>query len=217
MAARGATPYVILGLLRFGPLSGYEIRTELQRATSSFWSESYGQIYPALRSLRRSGNVKLLAPGNRALHRRAPGRGRARRARTGRAKSVHAITAKGRAAFDAWLGLPPRHEPPRNELLMKLYLADREFLEKPEVWLRELLEGEEERLAHLERMQREVPRAPHRHPNVRFWSFALAHGEVEARATIAWCRTVLASLAQLQQARDRRQAAAAARRALPFG
>jgi len=216
MPARGATPYVILGLLRFGPLSGYEIRAELQRATSSFWSESYGQIYPALRSLRRSGSVKLVAPGGRSRDRGAPARGRSRRARVGRAKSVYAITAKGRAAFDTWLGLPPRHEPPRNELLMKLYLADREFLEKPEAWLRELLEREEERLVHLERMQREVPRAPHRHPNVRFWSFALAHGEAQARATVAWCRTVLASLTQLQQARDRRHAAASARRALPF-
>ena len=209
MAARGATPYAILGLLRFGPLSGYEIRAELRRATSSFWNESYGQIYPALRSLRRSKSITLLARSTTART--------ARRARTGgRAKSVYSITAKGRATFDAWLGLPPRQEPPRNELLMKLYLADREFLEKPEAWLRELLEREEERLAHLERMQREVPRTPHRHPNVRFWSFALAHGEVEARATIAWCRTVLASLTQLQQARDRRHAAASARRALPF-
>ena len=212
MAARGVTPYVILGLLRFGPLSGYEIRAELKRATSSFWSESYGQIYPALRALRRSGGITLLARSTAARGPRT-----ARRARTGgRAKSVYAITAKGRAAFDAWLGLPPRQEPPRNELLMKLYLADREFLEKPEAWLRDLLEGEEERLDRLVRMQRELPRAPHRHPNVRFWSFALAHGEVQARATVAWCRTVLASLAQLQQARDRRQAAAASRRALPF-
>ncbi|HET9252292.1 MAG TPA: PadR family transcriptional regulator [Candidatus Eisenbacteria bacterium] len=205
MPVRGTTPYVILGLLRFGPLSGYEIRAELHRATSSFWTESYGQIYPALRALHGDGCVSLLAPGG-AL------RGhRARRARGGRSKSVYAITAKGRKAFDVWLGIPPRAEPPRSELLMKLYLADRDFLEKPEAWLRELLEREQERLDHLERMQRDVPRIQHRHTNVRFWSFALAHGEAQARATIAWCRTVLASLTQIQQARDRRLAAAARR------
>ena len=217
MPARGATPYVILGLLRFGPLSGYEIRAELGRSTSSFWSESYGQIYPALRSLRRTGAVKLLSSTARASRaRRASGRSARPRTGAGRAKSVYAITAKGRTAFQAWLELPPRAEPPRNELLLKLFLADRAFLEKPEAWLRDLLEREQERLLRLERLQREVPRTPHRHPNVRFWSFTLAHGEVQARATVAWCRTVLASLAQLQQARDRRMAATAARRALPF-
>lgn len=212
MRARGATPSVILGLLRFGPLSGYEIRAELKRATPSFWSESYGQIYPALRSLRKAGSVKLVEQGARASRRRG-----AARARTAsRPKSVYAITARGRAAFDAWLALPPRAEPPRNELLMKLYLADREFLDKPDAWLRDLLDRELARLGRLERLQRELPRAPHRHPNVRFWSFALAHGEAEARATIAWCRTVLASLAQLQQARDRRLAATAVRPPQPF-
>jgi PadR family transcriptional regulator, regulatory protein AphA len=200
---------VILGLLRFGPLSGYGIRTELVRAASSFWGESYGQIYPALHALRRSGRVKVLST-------QVPGaRGRARGEAGRRPKSTYAITSKGRAALDEWLALPPRSEPPRNELLLKLYLADREFLDKPEEWLRALLGREEERLAGLERMQSQMPRAQHRHPNVRFWSSALAHSEVQARATIGWCRATLGTLARLQQARDRRLAAAARRR-LPF-
>jgi hypothetical protein len=75
MPARGATPYVILGLLRFGPLSGYQVRAELQSAASSFWSESYGQIYPALRALHRSGCVRLLARGHQPS-RQAQGRPR---------------------------------------------------------------------------------------------------------------------------------------------
>lgn len=208
MPPRAATRFVILGLLRFGPLSGYEVRAELAREASTFWSESYGQIYPALRSLLKAGLVTRAEP--RAAS-RAKGRAKAGR----RPKSVVAITARGRAAFQEWLELPPRADPPRNELLLKLYLADREFLAKPEAWIRDLLEREEILLDRLVRMQRDVPRAPHRHPNVRFWSFALAHGEARSRATIAWCRTTLASLAHLQQARDRRLAAQA-RRGLPF-
>ena len=205
MPSGRATPFVILGLLRFGPLSGYEIRAELARAAASFWSESYGQIYPALHALLRSGRVRRLAARGR---KGPPGK-------RSRPKSTYAITAKGRTALGVWLAQSPRAEPPRNELLVKLYLADREFLDKPEAWIRDLLERERERLVRLERMQAEVPRAPHRHPNVRFWSFALAHGEAQSRATIAWCQTTLGSLALLQQARDRRLAAAA-RRKLPF-
>jgi PadR family transcriptional regulator AphA len=209
----GATPYVILGLLRFGPLSGYEIRAELVRAASSFWGESYGQIYPALHALRRSGRVKVLSSSSTRAGRGERDRGRGETGR--RVKSTYAITSKGRTALEEWLALPPRPEPPRNELLLKLYLADREFLDKPEEWLRALLGREEERLAGLERMQSQMPRAQHRHPNVRFWSIALAHSELQARATIGWCRATLGTIARLQQARDRRLAAAARRR-LPF-
>ena len=198
MRSPRATPFVILGLLRMAPLSGYEIRAELSRSAWSFWSESYGQIYPALHALLRSGRVKRSAPRAGA-----------------RAKSTYAITTKGHAALDEWLARPPRIEPPRNELLLKLYLADRDFLDAPETWIRELLERERERLARLERMQSEVPRAQHRHPNVRFWAHALAHGVAQAAATISWCQRTLAALALLQQARDRR-VAAAARRKLPF-
>ena len=204
MPATRATPYVVLGLLRFGPLSGYEIRAELTRATAGFWSESYGQIYPALRALRRADRVRRLGPGAR----KGP------RTKGPRRKSTYAITAKGRAALEGWLALPPRSEPPRNELLVKLYLADREFLDKPEGWIRELLTRETERLERLRRMQAEVPRSQHRHPNVRFWSFTLSHGEAQAHATVAWCQKTLGTLALLQQARDRRLAAA--RRKLPF-
>jgi DNA-binding PadR family transcriptional regulator len=211
MPSHGATPYVILGLLRFGPLSGYEIRAELARDAATFWSESYGQIYPALHALRAAGRVRPLTRNDEAHVGRAARRQQASR----RPKFVYAITTRGREALEAWLELPPRVEAPRNELLMKLFLADREFIEKPDTWIRELLDREEERLARIERMQRDVPRTAHRHPNVRFWSFALAHGEAQARATIAWCRTTLASLAHLQHARDRRLAAGARRR-LPF-
>jgi PadR family transcriptional regulator, regulatory protein AphA len=213
MPSRSVTPFVILGVLRHGPLSGYGIRAELARSAFSFWSESYGQIYPALHGLRRSGRVRLL-PSTREGARAFSGAVRPPRA-GGRPKSVYAITSKGRATLEEWLARPPGAEPPRNELLVKLYLADREFLDKPEAWLRALLEKEEELLARLGRMQRDMPRAPHRHPNVRFWSFALAHGEARARATIGWCRSTLAALGHLQQARDRRLAAAA-RRKLPF-
>jgi PadR family transcriptional regulator, regulatory protein AphA len=213
MPSRSATPYVILGLLRVGPLSGYEIRAELSRAASSFWSESYGQIYPALHALRRSGRVRLLSSSPARVRSEKGAVGRPKGGR--RPKSTYAITAKGRAALEEWLARPPRSEPPRNELLVKLYLAEREFLDKPEAWLRTLLEREQERLDRLERMQSEMPRGQHRHPNVRFWSFALAHGEAQARATIGWCRATLGAMAHLQHARDRRLAAAA-RRKLPF-
>jgi len=194
MVPGASTPYAILGLLRFGPMSGYDIHRELTEETSFFWGESYGQIYPALRSL----GARRWAKARRVV---SPKRGR-------RGRRVYVITARGRKVFDEWLRIAPRPTPPRNELLLKLFLSDREFLDAPEVWIRELLETETERLRILRRLQGQIPRGDHRHPNVRFWSIALEYVERQSEGAVAWCQKTLATITLLQQAQARRRAAA---------
>ena len=46
-----STAYVILGMLSWRPMSGYEIKALVDRSTRFFWAASYGQIYPELRKL----------------------------------------------------------------------------------------------------------------------------------------------------------------------
>ncbi|WP_431606966.1 PadR family transcriptional regulator [Paenibacillus thiaminolyticus] len=45
-----------------GPRSGYDIRKQFQASLRHFWSESYGQIYPALKELLWQGYTEELAP-----------------------------------------------------------------------------------------------------------------------------------------------------------
>ena len=46
------TAFVILGILAIHPhQSGYEIRKTVQQTVGFFWGESYGQLYPTLKSL----------------------------------------------------------------------------------------------------------------------------------------------------------------------
>lgn len=47
----------ILGLLREGPLHGYELRQRL--VDLGFWRISFGSVYPALRRLDRSGWIEV--------------------------------------------------------------------------------------------------------------------------------------------------------------
>ena len=49
------TDYVILGLLAERPLSGYQIKKIVDIRFGFFWSESFGQIFPALKSLAVQG------------------------------------------------------------------------------------------------------------------------------------------------------------------
>ena len=88
-------------------MSGYDIRRNLEESLSYFWSESYGQIYPALRKLEAA---RLIAPVKQA----APDT---------RRRKLYTLTAAGRARLRTWLSEPPKPQPPRNELLLKLFFG----------------------------------------------------------------------------------------------
>ena len=53
----------ILGLLREGPMHGYEVRQRL--VDLGFWRISFGSVYPALRRLDRSGWVEVFSGSGR--------------------------------------------------------------------------------------------------------------------------------------------------------
>ena len=52
------TARVILGMLGFEPMSGYEIKNFVDHSTRFFWAASYGQIYPELRRLAEAGLIE---------------------------------------------------------------------------------------------------------------------------------------------------------------
>jgi PadR family transcriptional regulator AphA len=106
MEGLSATAYVILGMIREEPRSGYEIKATVDRTTRFFWAASYGQIYPELKRLSESGLV---------VGADAPTGGRRR--------TVYEITADGEEELVAWLRQPPKTFEMREEGLLKLFFA----------------------------------------------------------------------------------------------
>ena len=51
------TARVILGMLKLGARTGYEIKQAIEVSTRFFWGASYGQIYPELKRLAEAGLV----------------------------------------------------------------------------------------------------------------------------------------------------------------
>ena len=192
MPAARTTPFALLGVLRLGARSGYEIRRELEESVGDFWSESYGQIYPALRELSRKG----LARRHSA---RRPG---------GPARFVYEITPRGHEALKRWLAAPPNTAPPRNELLLKLFLSDRDSVDAPSSWVRRLLAEETERLRRVRRMKEQLPRGPHHHRSLRLWIMTLEYVERQSEAAIAWSQRTISTLDLMQEALARRRTAA---------
>src|SRR5919112_3873013 len=109
MAARGISPtgYVVLGMLRLGVQTGYDIKQIVDNSTRFFWAASYGQIYPELKRLSEAGLV---------VGRDVPTGGRKR--------TVYEITPDGEEELRAWLRQEPETFEMRDEGLLKLFFAD---------------------------------------------------------------------------------------------
>jgi len=101
-----STAYVILGMVRREPRSGYEIKAAVDNSTRFFWAASYGQIYPELKRLAEAG---LVEPSD---------------ASTGdRKRTRYAITTDGEAELKDWLRRPPETTEMREEGLLKLFFS----------------------------------------------------------------------------------------------
>ena len=107
MEQLSATAYVILGMIRGAPKSGYEIKAVVDQTTRFFWAASYGQIYPELKRLSEAGLIAGVdAPTG------------------GRKRTVYEITADGEEELKAWLRQPPGTFEMRDEGLLKLFFAN---------------------------------------------------------------------------------------------
>ncbi|MGL5931023.1 MAG: PadR family transcriptional regulator, partial [Dermatophilaceae bacterium] len=104
MPRRSQTDLAVLGALSTGPMTGYEVRRLITETLGHFWSESFGQIYPALARLERDGFVRRSGAG------RTSG-------------SALEITAAGTARLRELLAEPHVSTPPRNGLLLRLFFG----------------------------------------------------------------------------------------------
>jgi len=80
------TARVILGMIRMGKRTGYEIKQLVDVSTRFFWAASYGQIYPELRRLEERGLIK-------GQHQPSGGRSR----------TEYSLTPAGERALQKWL------------------------------------------------------------------------------------------------------------------
>jgi PadR family transcriptional regulator AphA len=108
MGQLSKTSYVILGMLKLGRRTGYEIKSLVDVSTRFFWAASYGQIYPELARLEKLGLV----------------RGEVDRANGRRPKSYE-LTAAGEQALHGWLTSDdPLHIELRHEGALKFFFSD---------------------------------------------------------------------------------------------
>jgi DNA-binding PadR family transcriptional regulator len=102
------TARVILGFLRFGARTGYDIKSVVEISTRFFWGASYGQIYPELKRLEHAGLVESEQSPHGA-----------------RKRTLYSLTSDGERALEAWL--TDRESwifEYRDEWLLRLFFGD---------------------------------------------------------------------------------------------
>jgi DNA-binding PadR family transcriptional regulator len=136
------TAYVILGMVRKEPRSGYEIKALVDNSTRFFWAASYGQIYPELKALSEAG---LIVGSDSPTG--------------GRRRTVYEITADGEEELRAWLRQKPETFEIRDEGLLKLFFADALPRQEAVAILREMRAqrlAAHERLSEIEKLKGEI-------------------------------------------------------------
>ncbi|HEY2483190.1 MAG TPA: PadR family transcriptional regulator [Caulobacteraceae bacterium] len=128
---------VVLGMVRLGARSGYEIKQLVDSSIRFFWTISQAQIYPSLERLERDGLIEG----------RSEPLGKRRR-------RIFEITEAGETELRAWLR---RDEPLPFELrdvgLLKLFFADALAPSEAQALLAEVKRRSLERVASLKRVE----------------------------------------------------------------
>lgn len=163
------TAYVILGMLSWRPMSGYDIKAVVDRSTRFFWAASYGQIYPELRRLSDAGLIEGEASPQ-----------------GGRRRTVYTLTASGRRLLREWLRTEPETFELRDEGLLKLFFASA----APESAVGALAA---KRRYHLDKLEQlwEIERTG---KASGFTYRVLRYGIESSEWTVDWCERAIAEL-----------------------
>lgn len=169
------TDYVILGLLSESALSGYQIKKLVDVRFRFFWSESYGQIFPTLKSLCANGLIKeiVTVEGQK------------------RSQKTYQITREGLEALQQWLKLPVERESIRLEILLKMYFS---HLVDAEVMIKHLLkfqQAHEQDLQILNLFESELKNILDQHQNHPNVLLVIDFGQKVNEAYLDWSRETI--------------------------
>jgi len=176
------TKYSVLGILSYGPMSGYDIKKFYEKSIAGFWSESYGQIYP---SLKRLAKEKLVTKSVQKQQGKPD-------------RHIYAITDKGREELQRWLVEPIGRHIGRHEILLKLIFG-REISVKDNITQIERFRKRQQiELKEVKRLRKQFETTKTDNPNLLFWLMALDFGKHVNEAYIQWAEKTLMALDQME-------------------
>jgi DNA-binding PadR family transcriptional regulator len=182
MMKKSKTRFAVLGILSYGPMSGYDIKKFYEQNVAGFWSESYGQIYPILKRLATEGLT------TRSVHKQE---GKPDR-------HIYALTAKGREELQQWLMAPTGRHIGRHETLLKLMFGQQIPVAENTRQIERFRDRQKGELNDINVLKKRFEQEEVDDPNMPFWQLAFSYGEHVNRAYIEWAEEAIAALREME-------------------
>jgi PadR family transcriptional regulator, regulatory protein AphA len=173
--------YAILGILSLGPISGYDIKKVFQRSVANFWNESYGQIYPLLRTLVAEG----LATRSIEKQLGKPDR------------HIYAITDKGFEELQRWLVEPVKDQVGRIEIALKLFFGHQVKVADNIRQVEHFREMRARELQALIAIEERLKAEQANRPNLPYMLMTVNYGQHVTQALLQWCEETLSVLRKM--------------------
>jgi DNA-binding PadR family transcriptional regulator len=157
-------------------MSGYDMRQVMEWSTSNFWQESYGQIYPTLKSLENARLIELQDCANKASKRQS---------------KVYALTDLGRTRLETWLQTPSQPQVARNEMLLKIFFSGMVPLDVVRAQLRAFGEMHRAALCKYAMTEERLRREEGHDRRMPLWLITLRYGQAESQAMLGWAEQAL--------------------------
>jgi DNA-binding PadR family transcriptional regulator len=167
----------------------------ISQSIGYFWSESFGQIYPALRKLTAEGYVEKKTERQK---------GRPDR-------HMYSLTKSGRKRLEEWLMVPATPEVPRNELLLKLFFGSHAPVSASRENVTAFVATHERALKGYAQIVKEIKRERGSDPQAPYWLMTVSYGRHYSEALVKWGRETLRELdgMEMQEAKTAKTTTAA--------
>lgn len=167
------TMFAVLGILTLGPHTGYDIKQHMEKSTSYFWNENYGQIYPSLAELLKRKDITVDV----------------KRQKGKPDKKVYSITEQGKLTLSDWLSQPMEHMVmlKKNELLLRVFFGSNAPPEAIIQHIREHKSKLEGSLHIFEELENWLRNEQSEDQNYKYWLITINYGKSQFRSLIHWC------------------------------
>ncbi|NJL95289.1 MAG: PadR family transcriptional regulator [Anaerolineae bacterium] len=175
--------HIILGLLKYQPFSGYDLKQTIDASTRHLWHCDLPQIYRALDANLQAGWVSVEADDASPRHRK-----------------LYSLTPAGEAALLDWLAEPLEVQPVRLPNLARLFFGRFAPLDQLRDQMHTYRSQLQARLSVYQTVQARLQNAEDLHPvDLKFWLITVDNGLRLTEASLAWCEQTLNTLAEIER------------------
>lgn len=173
--------YALLGILSYRPMTGYDVKSFMERSTAHFWYAKQSQIYATLKTLEEKGLLRsVVEPQADRPDRR-----------------IYHITDAGQAALQRWLAQPLTDlEPTKDTLLLKLFFSAR--LDKEAILAQLRIQQaqvqqalESFRGAVKDEIEEAAAAQPHLRKDALLWDITRRYGELSLEMNLRWLQEAI--------------------------